>query len=559
MKEVMILVGMMLKEKLNIKYSWKFKNILRNFLPYIIKIALVAGISYLFFYFAAKYNIFTFNNFVPLRALSFIITFILILLCISSVIDFTKTLYFSEENKILLTYPISTDKIYFSKLIVFYITSFSTIFTFIYPIFIAYGIINNIGIAFYFWATISMLFLALVPLIFDVILAVPTYYIMQGLNKFKLLRTILFSIFIIGLAALAIYIIAIIPNNLNLFYFWPRIYRFIHELLTYFGYIFAPFIYLTMMTVGAPVSFSFTYLSPEVWITLAVLIGGSAIIIFFGYLINHKKFKKISSESLEGVKELKISKKKKENKAVDSQFLAIFKKEFTLIFRNDSKLTSLLYLYLFTPVLTFLVIKIFNALYLSTRGIFLAYMFSLLVILIPILTSNYVIASMFSSEGQLAINSKTNPLTPIQQMFARLVLPLTFSLISLIVSLAIFATFSLADFNFIQYLLLTLAAIFIQVGTMLFAASRDIDNPKTKEYTNNSAGALNKNEIVTFFFGLLVSAIFALYFYVLINENIEHHIWVVVKLFIVSTLYLIGEIFLFKGYIKSKFYEEGER
>ena len=85
----------------------------------VLKLGVVTAIIYLILYLSSYIGLF-YNSDFP-RVVVIVLTISLVLSLISSTVELMKTLYFSDDNKVLITFPVDGNKIFVSKIIVFYL------------------------------------------------------------------------------------------------------------------------------------------------------------------------------------------------------------------------------------------------------------------------------------------------------------------------------------------------------------------------------------------------------------------------------------------------------
>ena len=92
----------------------------------------------------------------PVTIFNIFLYLILILSIFSCIHRMTKSLFFSEDNQVLLTYPVNSGIIFLSKITVFFIVELAKNFIMIVPLCLAYAIINGLPFYFYFWMILAL-------------------------------------------------------------------------------------------------------------------------------------------------------------------------------------------------------------------------------------------------------------------------------------------------------------------------------------------------------------------------------------------------------------------
>lgn len=555
MKELKALVLMQFKDKINWKYTNK-KALFTKVLFELLKVIIVGGIAYVFYFICTLFSIFSMYNKIPLSVMTIILTFILFISVISCTSGLMNSLYTADDNKVLITFPLSGNKIFLSKIIVFLFNELKRNFTFSLPIFLAYGVFTGLSFVFYLRAFIAFIVLSALPVLIGALLSIPLFYIVRFLNRFYIIKYFLILALIGFLLYGAIVLINMIPEEFNMIYAWPTIYRVIQEVLNYFQFTLFPLYFLTIMIIGKPESLSFTYINLEGWATFGILIGILIILFLVIYYGVKKYYIRMTSLTFEYAKKETI--KEKKNK-VYSKRATFFHKEFIDISRSGNYISSFLSAYIIIPIIILLLTRIFSALVIRYYGSMLSWVFTIMFILLSILSANIGITSIFSREGRAAIMNRTLPTKPIFPLLNKLIIFIVLSIVVAISSLVIFQLYANLDYGVIT--LIGLGIIFLIVGMIFFGAFLDLKNPQNDQYATNGGDFVNPNEISYVVVSFIVSLIYTFYSYILLNENSGNFIVAAIKLFLIGLLVLLVCLSLFIKYVKAFYFDstEGKR
>ncbi|NCA95464.1 MAG: hypothetical protein EOM74_00630 [Methanomicrobia archaeon] len=238
-------------------------------------------------------------------------------------------------------------------------------------------------------------------------------------------------------------------------------------------------------------------------------------------------------------------------------FLSFIIKELRLLFRTGEFTYNFVATYISIPLIILLINQLFASMDLYPTGQFTVQAFNILIIMLPLLASNSMIATMYSKEGRTAYLKRTKPVNIIFPLFAKLLPNIVLSLLSLIVALYVFNS----HFNYlgINIILLTLALIFVQVGHILFCALLDLMNPQNEQYATTGGQISNPNEIkatISSFIIAFVLALIALGF-ILEDQNLpnEHLNRAFIKLMLIGLAFLGTNIYFFIAKIKAYYYD----
>jgi hypothetical protein len=189
-------------------------------------------------------------------------------------------------------------------------------------------------------------------------------------------------------------------------------------------------------------------------------------------------------------------------------FLSFILKELRLVFRTGHFTYNFIATYIAIPLFILLINQIFDSMDLYPNGQFAVQSFNILIIMLPLLASNSMIATMYSSEGRTAYMKRTKPIVIVFPLLAKLLPNIVLSVASLIVSLYIFNAHM--HYVFGNIVLLSAALIFIQVGHILFCALLDLMNPQNEQYATAGEQVNNPNETKATIFAFIASFLIAL-------------------------------------------------
>ena len=132
MKQIKTLVLMQLKDKLDFNWLKSNKNRIHTVMTSIIKFAVLTLIYTIILYAASLLKL-IYDSDMP-KIMTLVITVLMIMQLISCTIGLTKSLYYSEDNRVLITLPVTNNKIFISKLLVFFFYELKRSFSFTIPI-----------------------------------------------------------------------------------------------------------------------------------------------------------------------------------------------------------------------------------------------------------------------------------------------------------------------------------------------------------------------------------------------------------------------------------------
>ncbi|HOC80721.1 MAG TPA: hypothetical protein PKK21_02450 [Bacilli bacterium] len=506
MNDIKTLVIMQLKDKLDLGFIKDKAQLIRKIVFFILRFIIVAGIAYALFYVSSFLRIFHNSPFIPTSIMTMLLSIILIISTLACATDLIKALYMAEDNQVLVTYPISANRIFLSKIIVFYLYEIYKNFTFTLPIFIAYGLISPVNWFFYIWVFISFLLVSLIPVVLGVVISLPGFFIERFFSRFRFVKILVFIALLSAFVYLLVRLILLIPSEINVLNYWGPIKAMLSDVTTFFQSNFKAVYYIVIMVIGKyDASMKYTYLSLDVWLVLLSLVGILAGLFMAAYFVSRFLFIKMTSASFEYEKRFKV--KALQNRRLPV-FLSFILKELRLVFRTGHFTYNFIATYIAIPLFILLINQIFDSMDLYPNGQFAVQSFNILIIMLPLLASNSMIATMYSSEGRTAYMKRTKPVVIVFPLLAKLLPNIVLSVASLIVSLYIFN----AHMHYVigNIVLLSAALIFIQVGHILFCALLDLMNPQNEQYATAGEQVNNPNETKATIFAFIASFLIAL-------------------------------------------------
>lgn len=542
------LVAMQLKDKLDLSYLKSTKQTIFKVVFSLLEFAIITAIIFLAFYILSYLRLTSLSEGIATNFFSIIFSFMIVLSVIVCSFGLAKSLYLAKDNQVLLTMPTSRVSVFLSKLIVYVIYEFKRNLTYILPLLFAYGLINNMSFLYFLWLLPAILIITLLTTSIGALFSIPTLFLLLAIKKHNYLGYILLTVFVVAVSLLAVYFISLIPTDIDLVGNWGTIFWQIQDFFENFVKNFSIFYYLTVAFVGIRYGIANQFFIVEQVLSLLVILAIILVVLSLTILIVKPLFFKMASKPFEYTKD--TNKKASKNKVL-SVFSGGVKKELVTTFRSSEKLSGILLTTIILPIAILLLNKIFGAMNTRLSGTYMTMAFNILIILLVALSSNSVIAKIFSEEGQTAYINKTSPVEYQKILSSKLVINLVFINLSILASTIIFGVFS--KFSFINIFTLFLSISMIYSGHLFFSASLDIMKPQIEQYTTTGTHTNNPNETKSLLFSFLISAIVAFVFFFLISENIKL-VWT--KILIISTIYFAYNLYMYLTKIKVYYKEK---
>lgn len=555
MNDIKTLVLMQLKDKLDLGFIKNKAQLIRKIVFFILRFLIVAVIAFGLLFVSSFLKIFHNSPFLPTSIMTMIMTIILAISTFTCTKELIDSLYLAKDNQVLITYPISANRIFLSKIIVFYIYEIYKNVTFTLPIFLAYGILSPVNWFFYIWIFIAFFFVSMIPVVLGVVLSVPGLYLIRFFNRLRFVKIILFAIILAALVYGLVQVILLIPNEINVLHYWGPIKVLLSDVTSFFQRYFMPVYMVVMMVIGKyDATMHYTYATPEIWIIFFSLIGIMTALFLAVYFLSRFIFIRMTSKSFEFEKKFSVKAFLNRRK---NRFLAFLIKEVRLIFRTGEFAYNFIATYIAIPIIILLINQVFASMDLYANGEFAVQAFNILIIMLPLLASNSMIATMYSKEGRTAYLKRTKPVVVVFPLLAKLIPNIILSTISLIASLYIFnAHMHYVDINIV---LLSIAMIFVQVGHILFCALMDLMNPQNEQYATAGGQISNPNETKATISAFILSFAFALITLgFLIEEQVKPEIsfnLAFVKMLLIGIVFIGVAIYMFIEKIKAYYYD----
>ena len=545
MKHLKALVMMQLKDKLDFSFLGSTQRTISKIVFSVLKFIIVTAVSYVVFMLLPMF-IFTGGR-VPSEIMVFIFGIIFILSIISSMIGLMKNLYLSDDNKVLITFPVNANMIFVSKLIVYYIFELKRSLFLTIPIFLGYELFTGMGVWHYIWLFIAFIFISAVPVLIGALLSIPALYVNRFFKKIPVVKILVYMALAVVIVLTSIKVISLIPENINLIEQGGAIERAVKDGLYWCNDHIYPVNLMVSMIVGYLSGFEYSIFHANVLTYFCVTVGGIAFLSALAFFISRPIFFTMMSKSFEFEKKLLESKKPNKKRGKITTF---FKTELSSLLRSGITATFVV-MYIAVPLLIYLLNKIFAAMDTDLEGKYMAYSFNLLIMILPIMASNGVIATLYSRDGRVAYLKKTFPLNPMIPIVIKVVPMLIGSAISLCASMVVFSRF--VDLQTNELVLLCVGLIGLQWGHVFQSVTMDLMNPQNELYATTGNVDDNPNETSSTVIAFIVSAVFAFFSFILFPEGLTT---ACVKLALIGVVFMLALVYMFVSKMKVYFYEK---
>lgn len=540
------LVLMQLKDKWNFSFKTNKKASIFKIITYIVLFAIICGVSYMVMnVLVSKLNVFV-SQFFPVGAINVIIVFLTVLEALSILIGETNALYFSRDNTVLITYPVKSDYLFFSKIIVYLFDALKKAFSLFVPVLFAYGLVNKLPIGFFFWMPFAVILFVILLVAVCSLLTVPTYYIMRLLKKFKIIKIIFTLAVLGGVVYLAILVVGVIPGNINLIRTFEKFSMDLNNFLNNFRNSLKGMYYLTTTLCGESRGYLYTLFTPTTGYVILTIIGGTILFVLLVLFVSKPFYIKMISARNNFETKPSTSKNNKRT----GKFRSILKYEILRIIRDEKNMIYTLIAIVITPIFMLIVGKFYSAL--STRyiGDVMIIFFNLLIILIFTFTYNIKMSCVISKDGPSWNINKTMPVDPRVSLPARLIYNIVTSMFVYVPATIIF--YNIGKITTIQCIAMVALCFVLSTTHILLSASYDLMNSKDKTKADIGSEYISKHETVSLAYGLIMAVATAGIGLIMGLTSTLH---IFARLLALAIVFFVIEIYLFFKRIRAVYQE----
>ncbi|MFI3229618.1 MAG: hypothetical protein R3Y23_05595 [Bacillota bacterium] len=547
MKGLSTLIAMQLKDKLDFSFAKSFKVTAYKLLFAVIKYAVITIAIYYAFNVLSMLRLVSLLSGIPQSAMNVLFTAMVGLSTIVATVAVMNSMYFTKDNALLLTLPVSQTTVFTSKLIVFYIYELIRNSSYILPVLIAYGMVNAFPIIYYVWLAPAFMLLTAIPVAIGALLSVPLMMITTIIKQYKVVQGIITAAGI-GIAVFVIVkMINAIPSDIDLVGTWGTTFWSIQTWLTNFSYNFSVFTYLLIGIAGERNGIVVTLFGSTQLIVIGCVVVGLIVVLAITYLLVRPLFLHMASSPFE-YKKSKI-KRVYYNKKKNPAFSAMYK-NIVLTLRSSEKIGGILAIAIGMPLVILLLNSIYDAISVRLAGVYMAMAFNMLIIMLLAMSTNIDMAHVFSEEGHSAYINKTIPRSYLIILSSKLLVNAVAMSIAIAISTWIYSTFVHYDTSDIVLIFFTLE--FAYISHLMMSVSSDIMNPQNQQYATTGGHVSNPNDLRSGVKGYIVAIAVTFGAYFLIQEN-SHSVWF--KMCAITACLMIYQIYMYISKAKI-FYKE---
>ena len=541
------LVKMQLKEKMDMSYLRSVKGIIFKLVWLLIEFAAITAVIAVVFNYVKLLGLFSLVKDIPVSVISIIFAVMLALSIVTDTVGLMKSLYFSKDNTVLLTFPATPSLIFLSKLVTYYVFELRKSFMFMVPMFIAYGIIKGYSLAYYPWLVLVFALISTVPVLIAALLSIPAMYLYVFLNRHKIIQYALYTLAGAGGILGVWYLLGLIPADINFIESWGETYWQVQTFLYHYTKNFAVIYKLTELVVGKTMGLTNVIFHSDTLTRLLVLVGADVLMTALCFLCSKPLFCRMAATPFEFKKKNDIKEKANRKR---SPFFSALRKEWIGGLRSNSLLKLAGILVVIMPMAIYLLNKIYASMSLDYLGDQMTVCFNVMIMLLILTLTNIDIASVYSRDGASSYLNKVQPAPYAVLLYSKLFFQMLISLLGIVASINVFARFtSLSTF---ESVMVGIAIYATSLVHLFSAAESDIMKPQYEQYATFNDQTSNPNESFSAIFAVILSAVVAAVG-LLLSLKTNDGVWL--KLALVTSAFAAFKVFTYLSKIKA-FYKE---
>jgi hypothetical protein len=542
--------------KLSFKGKAERKSSLLKITSSLLIFAGLTGLDYLLYFVAELFRVFSLLSLIPQMVPSFIVSILLLVSLLNATVRLTRSLYYSPDNRMLITYPAKGLTVFLARLVVFFVAEYARSVMVIGPILFAYMLISGFPFYLYLWFFVALFFVVLSEVVLAALLSVPGFFVSRFLRQNSLIELIVYGLLFASFIGVVSWLMSLLPNKIDIFSNWGPYFARIQGFLKDYRDSAYPLYCLTLLLIGFTNGFSVPMLNLQSFWTLLVLLG---IIVFGGILVFwlvSKLYLRLASESFEYTSNSAVLIRQTHQR---SFFFAQLSKEMTLLIKDPGTFMSLFGVFVILPIFITILDKVFGAMNTTVIGNMYISVVNILILLLVSLNSNGNIAHIYSDEGKAFFINRSYPRSANVILLSKLVLPMLMGFISIIVSCIMYGQVTglklapdgsaWVNGEIVAFLAVALCSFY--AGHLLFAAGLDFTSIKSAFSAETLESSNERNIVLSAF---VISLTQAVLFFLFLRDGVRSSY---VKLMIIGLVFLALNIALFHK--KSKYiYQKGE-
>jgi hypothetical protein len=277
----------------------------------------------------------------------------------------------------------------------------------------------------------------MLPVLIGALLSIPAMYVYRFLKQRSTIQVLLFFACLVGGIACIVYLINLIPTNIDLINQWPIIKESVRAFLIGVEKNLVVISQLLYMIIGDKTQNLSYVISLMSIVKIIVLILTCVVLAVLVYFLSRPLFFNMMSKNFEINKSTKGNKPNKRK----NKYFTFLSKEFVVNLRTINISVNYLMVYVVVPIMILFLNVMYEAMDTRTLGDLLIYSFNILLILLPMLASNALVATYYSREGRAGYLKKTKPIYALYPLMTKIFFNALLSIPSLCASVCVFGKY----------------------------------------------------------------------------------------------------------------------
>ncbi len=401
-----------------------------------------------------------------------------------------STLTQKKDKELFLRLPVKPQTIFMSKLVTLMIWNYIFVFVLMGAVNVIFYLALKPAFTFWLYSALAWLFLPMTAFLIATILLVPYIKFIDFVSNKYALIFLLLSALLIGAFILYSALLGVLQSLLETgsikFLFNERFILGLQGLLAW----------------AYPANcFASIVLGQNVWLSLLVVIGVTAVSVLTVYLVSQRLFYatlyKNDDRRQKGTRRTDFK--------VKAPLLSLMHKEFISVFRDPKHLFSYFAIAAAMPVMVYCCYTLFDSLIWNALGLRLNFSLGLLVLLIFSILTNTFCATNVSRDGRAALNAKLFPVKPSMILLAKVLFCDAVSSMAVVASAVVLAcatTLSVGD-----AIVCALIALVFSVAQIFIATRMDLNHAKVADSPLELEKQSNRTVAKVVFLGLFLALV----------------------------------------------------
>ena len=458
-----------------------------------------------------------------------------VVLFVFDIANIITTLYLSKDNELLMVLPITFNEIFISKILVLFVSDLIFSLTYLFPVFIALGILGRLGAVYYVTILLLMPILPVFPIALASILSIPAMMVVRFFKKHLVLSVLTI------LAVVAVVFVTymhLITNLSGAFNIADK------QMESNFK------INVAIRELGASI-FGYYHLAESLYdfalIYRPLIFFAFSLVLFCAcFLLIRPFYFRIATMTTENTS---TQTKKKKRFYQRTPFQSLLLNEIRSVFRSPSYVFQYFLFPLFMPLIVYTYDKLLISIAVNQAGQNMIIGSHVLVLSIIALMSNTISSTAISREGGTFYIAKCTPVSFYVQVKAKIAFNAIFTLGAIAITTITPLIFT--EYNATIVIFTGICVSVMAIGHICHSFDLDLVNPVLDWYDNSEITSISKSTTICIIYALVLSV--ASCFIIILASSLNLY-FAFACLFVFSLLYCLARVHLLV--VRTKYYYE---